>query len=114
VEAQVREEAKMVTQEPIKLYPNTKIAGASDDVSRVYITQEYAFEGFTIIVDRVPAYRDNQTGVEYVPGGIAMFVSDAVMELVPQIQEEIARQASPPRSTWRRHFDAWSGGLLPA
>ena len=105
----------MVAQEPITLCPNAKIAGASDDVSRIYTTQEYAFDGFTIIVDQVPAYRDNETGVEYIPGGIAMRVSDAVMELVQQIQDESSKETRPERTTtWRRHFDTWTGGLLPA
>jgi len=112
METQVREEAEMVTSETIKLYPKQKIAGTSENVSRLYITQEYAFEGFTIIVDGVPAYRDNETGVQYVPGGIAMFVSDAVMETAQQIREEIARKAEPANSPIRRHFDAWAGGAM--
>jgi len=112
MEARVKGEAEMVMSEAIKLYPKQKIAGTSDNVSRLYITQEYAFEGFTIIVDGVPAYRDNETGEQYVPGGIAMFVSDAVMEMAQQIREEIARKAEPVSTPIRRHFDAWAGSAM--
>jgi len=107
-----RGEAEMMVSKPIQLYPNEKIAGTSEKVTRVYISQEFAFDGFTIIVERVPAYRDDETGKQYVPGGIAMFVSDAVMEEAQKIQEEIAHRSKRFHRPIRRRFDAWSGHTL--
>jgi len=85
----------MIAAEKIKIYPNERIAGASDDVARVTINQEFAFDGFTIIVENVLAFRDNKTGTQYVPGGLAMVISDAVMELAMAIQREQADRTEP-------------------
>lgn len=85
----------MIATEKVKVYPNERIAGASDDVARVTINQEFAFDGFTIIVENVLAFRDNKTGTQYVPGGLAMLISDAVMELAQAIQREQADRKEP-------------------
>lgn len=85
----------MIAAGEIKIHPHERIAGTSDDVTRVMIDQEFAFDGFTIVVENVLAYRDTKTGTQYVPGGLAMLISDAVMELAQAIQREQAERNEP-------------------
>lgn len=80
-----------------------RIAGVSGDVTRVQITQEFAFDDFTIFVEGVPAYRDDATGKQYVPGPVAVAISDAVMHLAEAVQQ--ARAAQPePQQRWLRRI----------
>jgi len=92
----------VVTAEKIKVYPDDRIAGTSGNVERITISQEFAFDGFTIIVDNVWAYRDKDTGKQYVPGGLAMFLSDAVQELAVAIQRDRAERHEPLPSLWSK------------
>lgn len=90
----------MVTSEPSS--PTRRIAGASENVSLVTITQEFGFDNFVIVVEGVPVYRDNETGRQYVPGPVAIELSDQVMKLSQAIQGLIALEPEPQKSWLQR------------
>jgi len=91
----------MVSAEQSKL--ERRIAGASENVSRVTITQDFAFDTFTITVEGVPAYRDNETGKQYVPGPVAVVISDMVMTMSQVIEKALAMQPAP-QQPWLQHI----------
>jgi hypothetical protein len=79
-----------------------RIAGASEDVSLITITQEFGFDKFVIVVEGVPAYCDNETGKHYVPGTIAVELSDQVMRLSQAIETLIASEPESKTSWLQR------------
>ncbi|MHB8646045.1 MAG: hypothetical protein ACYDAR_09690 [Thermomicrobiales bacterium] len=84
--------------------PARRIAGASENVSLVTITQEFGFDRFVIVVEGVPAYRDNETGMQYVPGPLAVELGDQVMKLSRAIETLMASESDPQKSSWPRRI----------
>lgn len=81
--------------------PNANIAGASDDVDLVRIKRTYRFQGATLTIEGLPALRDNQSGEIYMPGSVAVALSDLVRQVQIAAEEQQKRDR---REKVLRHF----------
>lgn len=76
-----------MTARDVRTFPDLPIAGMVGNKEAVYITLDYEFEDYTIHVEHVFAWRDSETGNEYIPGDLAIVVDEEVRRFAAVIEQ---------------------------
>lgn len=82
-------------------YTGRRIAGASADIADVRLARHYRFEGFEVIVQNIPARRDNATDALYISAQDMKRLARMVDELADTVQR---RQAQANDHSLIRHM----------
>lgn len=85
----------MVMRE-VRIFPDAPIAGMKGNKEAVYVTLDYAFDDYTIHVENVFAWRDSETGKEYIPGDLGVFIDDEVQRFAASIERYLTEQRERP------------------
>lgn len=84
----VMREARVLSDAPI--------AGMKGERVAAYVTLDYEFDGYTIHVENVFVWRDSETGKEYIPGDLGMFIDDEVQRFAASIERYLNEQRERP------------------
>jgi len=78
----------------IRVFPDLPIAGIQSSKEAVFTTLDYEFAEYVIHVENVFAWRDVETGEEYIPGDLAITIDNEVQRFAKLITEYRKQQGA--------------------
>src|SRR3954463_6771233 len=69
-------------------YTGKRYGGMSNDVVYATLTVAYRFDGFTIVVNGIPAKWDRLTGSEYITGKVGRAIHEHVARIASALQRQ--------------------------